>query len=710
MKKNLSYCLSFVCFLFCMVTSAKAQQASFQADEITSLKEFFRQTSADYATTNGTKLGITDIDHWNPETEKANLEWNDETPKRLKYILWSNLGLSGTLDLRNLTSLKSIECNNNAITEILLPQDLPVLEKLFINNCKLKSLTIPNAPKLVTIFCANNQLSSFKISDKTNALKAVAAWGNQLRYSNLPRLAENTEYTYSPQDTICIEAFTGTVNLSQEHSLTVNDIAYPTTYEWIIYEKDGKLVPVPNTGYSEENGEFTFNSSLAHKRLLCKMHNDYFPELTQTAVANPTPLVYHPNDVEAMKNFFRQPTGKGTSTNADILEIKDIDNWDPTTQEANLVWNDESPKRLIAISWVMKEVGGTLDIRDCKYIERVETNRTKIYEITLPNEAPNFGWIFCPESGMTSLILPQKAPVLKVVDCYTNKLTELILPDEVSDMFEVKAHGNQIKSFTIPESIKNSIYLLWLHENQLTEISIPDALPAIRYFYLRDNKLTRCDLPENIQALEHFWIERNQMKFSTLPKAIIPGNYPYAPQDTIRLNNITGNEIDLSAEYKVVRNNIEKQTGYNWFEVKNNSEILISPKDYTEESGRFIFGYTLSGKHLICKMTNENFPALTLVCQVNSPATSIGQVKGAFTALKLYPNPATDQVTIETAAFNEEQALISVHNIAGQTIKQQTVHTGDNRHTVSLTGIIPGVYLIKVVTASQTAMEKLIIE
>lgn len=74
------------------------------------------------------------------------------------------------------------------------------------------------------------------------------------------------------------------------------------------------------------------------------------------------------------------------------------------------------------------------------------------------------------------------------------------------------------------------------------------------------------------------------------------------------------------------------------------------------------------------------------------------------TALKLFPNPACSQLTLE--APGDEPAAFRLYNTAGQAVRQQTLQ---GRTTVSIAGLPAGLYVAEVVLPRQSLRSKVII-
>lgn len=78
---------------------------------------------------------------------------------------------------------------------------------------------------------------------------------------------------------------------------------------------------------------------------------------------------------------------------------------------------------------------------------------------------------------------------------------------------------------------------------------------------------------------------------------------------------------------------------------------------------------------------------------------------GTARQVKVYPNPATDQVTIEATAVQS----ISLFNVLGQFV-QVPVHYGAGSHTIATSGLAKGSYTLRIVTENGTTQQKIVLQ
>ena len=90
----------------------------------------------------------------------------------------------------------------------------------------------------------------------------------------------------------------------------------------------------------------------------------------------------------------------------------------------------------------------------------------------------------------------------------------------------------------------------------------------------------------------------------------------------------------------------------------------------------------------------------TSVLQMNG----IAEIKNKESNISVYPNPATDNLTIESL----QSAVIEITNIQGQAIQQQQIKQG--KTDVDISGLAKGVYILRLCSNGKTAMTKIVKE
>ena len=76
----------------------------------------------------------------------------------------------------------------------------------------------------------------------------------------------------------------------------------------------------------------------------------------------------------------------------------------------------------------------------------------------------------------------------------------------------------------------------------------------------------------------------------------------------------------------------------------------------------------------------------------------------------LYPNPASDNLSISFDSFLEEQGSIEIINSLGMLVKSFHLQPNTNNAVLNIEGLSSGVYIVKLSIGGSTYDKKLIIE
>ncbi|MDE7141805.1 MAG: hypothetical protein K2O33_02790, partial [Muribaculaceae bacterium] len=187
------------------------------------------------------------------------------------------------------------------------------------------------------------------------------------------------------------------------------------------------------------------------------------------------------------------------------------------------------------------------------------------------------------------------------------------------------------------ESVTLDNPALWemaLVNNSLESIDL-SRVPAMAQLWLSNNRLAAIDI-DHLDKLVAVAVDANRMDFTTLPRPK-PGYilYNYLNQQQLAIELVDG-KVDLSAQAMVGLT----PTEYHWFidspyldeEGNLTGEELIEGMEYTIEDGvtTFLKDFT----HLICVMTNSEFPELYLMTDfIDVHTGALDSVEAAESAL-----------------------------------------------------------------------------
>jgi len=124
----------------------------------------------------------------------------------------------------------------------------------------------------------------------------------------------------------------------------------------------------------------------------------------------------------------------------------------------------------------------------------------------------------------------------------------------------------------------------------------------------------------------------------------------------------------------------------------------------TGDTGSFIQGISNG----IYDVTVTDQKGCSNVCSVNLSPTNT-ETPANFTALKVFPNPASEQLFIHADLLEYESVRISLVNLVGQTVKSETASGTTIRNSIQLTDLSAGTYLLRLETERGTAIRKVVI-
>ena len=78
-------------------------------------------------------------------------------------------------------------------------------------------------------------------------------------------------------------------------------------------------------------------------------------------------------------------------------------------------------------------------------------------------------------------------------------------------------------------------------------------------------------------------------------------------------------------------------------------------------------------------------------------------------AVQLYPNPASDNATLEINGLNQD-AKIVISDLQGRILNQDNINAGTTRYTINVSDMTSGVYYIRIITDNVVNTQKLIVE
>jgi len=210
----------------------------------------------------------------------------------------------------------------------------------------------------------------------------------------------------------------------------------------------------------------------------------------------------------------------------------------------------------------------------------------------------------------------------------------------------------------------------------------------------------------------------------------IPGSVVLA-NDTISINHplvhsVSNDTIFINAEDITISGNIYVEPGFILVlqalnRIKLSPGATLSPKIQKRLKRDF---YDTPVFEYISSADVSNFCNNSNQYQANSVASSIVQqsqdlidlegeqakgenIKETQNQLKLFPNPARDLLTLRSSHL--DMTSITVHDLSGRPIKQETLQAHSRETQINLSGIALGTYIVNVVCRDEVFSEKLVV-
>ncbi|MDR2921289.1 MAG: hypothetical protein LBV72_18240, partial [Tannerella sp.] len=591
MKKKL---LFISVFISSMLFSGLINAQTYHEDDKEGLRAILRQkipfAVALYFNLDWVGLTVADTTQWQqnedwiakiktPNGQNACV-WNNDSPKRLVALSFENttsrkmygnvncsyfnklerLNISGNdfIELKGLSgngNLKELFCYDNQITSIALDEchDLEIFD---CRNNKVEHLRIYGS-KLNYIDCSKNQLTSITTSlmgEHIGDLMFADVSENNLTFSSLPDWSLIASYSYAPQSPIQ----GGSIRANEEIDLSMYEGAFgiPVVYNW--YKENG----TPTNVMDSHPGKFIAGDALSGEKLICRMTNEYYPQLTleyHVNVTEPVYFIYDEDDKEGLRAFMRQEQthsvenfyGFGLNP-SDTLSWYESEEWvekiSTLTTIGYCLWNEETPKRLTGLfinttPWEHDPYfRGILDCTPFEKLESLRCDNNSLTDLILSGNQElrslNCGLSY----GLTTLDLSQNVN-LEYLDCSRcYSLDNMDLSQNVNLEY-LDCSNNGIKQLDVSHIIHLKD-LIWessyLVDGKVTTIDLTNNT-ELRSLNLAGNNLTEIDLSQNIN-LQTLNLSTNNFKFSTLP---LPSTfaYEYSPQREIQGGNIPANWI-----------------------------------------------------------------------------------------------------------------------------------------------------------------------
>jgi hypothetical protein len=315
----------------------------------------------------------------------------------------------------------------------------------------------------------------------------------------------------------------------------------------------------------------------------------------------------------------------------------------------------------------------------------------------IPSSIGNLTWagcIYLNNNNLTGNIPKTIGRLIHISDleAYNNQLSGN-LTDSICKLINLNAINISFNNFIgrIPDSLNQLPHLncLYIHYNQFEGLpdfsGIPNASGVL--YYVQYNHLKFEDIEPNM----------------TLSSFACPTCLQYYAPQFDSINNIIDTTIEIGSVFSMHCTIGGQHNIYQW---NKDSIDITSATDSVLTLNNAVFAD--SGTYS-CRITNSVVTGLTfyrrpITVHVDKSTGNITDYTEQINDLKIYPNPATNKITIESL----QKATIEILNIQGQLLK--TITTTGNKTNIDVSAFPIGMYFVKVKTEKGIEVKKFIKE
>ena len=316
--------------------------------------------------------------------------------------------------------------------------------------------------------------------------------------------------------------------------------------------------------------------------------------------------------------------------------------------------------------------------------------------------------LFCSHTEISSIIFPNDCKIYRL-SCESANLTEIDV-SALQDLDFLSVWNNDITTL----DVSNNLLLteLLCGQNQLESLLIPES-NIINKIDARNNRLSNLEEILNVDTGSNTINEQNP---SLITLNILRNNFVFAdfeprwveltqiPAFSYDAQNMIGVQAEISIELgteltlEIAGYLPATSDQYQWH---NNLEILDGETGTTLELGSVDFAH--SGAYH-CEVTNTAVPDLTLESfTIQVLVTTVGTEDFEKTALNVYPNPASDFISIQ----NEGNEIhFQLFNSEGKKIFEDQSFSGEE---INVDHLPKGLYILKVDAIGSRATKRVIL-
>jgi Leucine-rich repeat (LRR) protein len=331
---------------------------------------------------------------------------------------------------------------------------------------------------------------------------------------------------------------------------------------------------------------------------------------------------------------------------------------------------------------------GSLDLSQNTMLATLDCSSSGLNSLIL-GQNQELTQLFCNQNNLTSLDLTQ-TPSLTFTWCYNNSLTSLDLSQNTS-LTDISCHTNSIGSLDLSQN--TLLTSASIYSNSLTSLNMKNlSTTTLTSFFAAQNPNLTCIEVDDVAAANSVWTNIDPASSFSLDCTVYVASI--AVQGQSGATTITSPGGTLQMEATVLPANADDDT-YTW-------SVTFGTGSASIDVNGLLTAITNGTVTVIATANDASGVTGTEVITISNQDLSVGE-QVAIENIRLYPNPATSQLSINSELKIER---IEIMNILGETVKTIV----DPSNTVDVSELTDGVYFLKLQTDKNVVSKKFIKE
>lgn len=317
----------------------------------------------------------------------------------------------------------------------------------------------------------------------------------------------------------------------------------------------------------------------------------------------------------------------------------------------------------------------SLNVDDCTSLEFLNCKINSLTSIDVSN-CTVLEELVCIENSLTS-INTNGLTALKYIHCYENAITSLDVSTN-NALYNLDCHNNAMTTL----NASGCVDLEWLFcsDNSLTSINLSNCT-SLEWLVCSDNSLTSINLSDNIAILS---LDCSNNMLTSLDISLNTGLLQLICYDNTltSLNLKNGNNANMQGD-----------EDYAGLDARANPNLLCIQVDDSDASSGYQFWY------------KDDMASYSEDCGPTTVSTHFSN-----TDIKLFPNPASSVISLESSIYNQQAVLVAIFDLNGRKLLEKNFLAEKEVVEVDLSNLEAGMYLCRISFDNRSATKKIIKE